>query len=65
MGGVKIGLDGENTGSTWTDEWHGTHTLARNTYVSQTRTGSRQRKGTKKLVKETFSTINEAKVIDK
>ena len=36
-----------NTGSTWDDtEWHGTHRLARNTYVNQTRTGNRERKAT-------------------
>ncbi len=55
-----------NTGSTWDDtEWHGTHRLARNTYVNQTRSGTKERKATRKLVKETFSTINEGpKVIN-
>ena len=54
-----------NTGGTWTDDTWSGHTLARNTYVNQTRSGNRERKATRKIVKETFSTINEGpKVIN-
>ena len=54
-----------NVGSSWIDDsWRGNN-LVRETFVSQTRTGSSERKATRKLVKETFSTINEGpKVIN-
>ena len=54
-----------NVGSSWIDDsWRGNN-LVRETFVSQTRTGSSERKATRKLTKETFSTINEGpKVIN-
>jgi len=54
-----------DSGSRWTDDaWHG-YTLRKDTYVTQTRRGTKERTASRKITKETFSTINEGpKVIN-